>query len=139
LSCLPEILTYFLRPKFADDELLYSIFVFRKKWNKNKTLFNNDLERNNRMLQNERFKMLIRDMGLLLLVTDLCLWVLTKWIHLNFVMSKWSGPRKILRHRNGSRQQIGHYGEQNLLAKYQFLKRMLTLKHHFTILPLLIS
>ena len=24
-------------------------------------------------------------------------------IQLNFVMSKWSGPRKILRHRNGSK------------------------------------
>ena len=41
-------------------------------------------------------------------------------VQLNFVMSKWSGPRKILRHRNGSRQPIGHYGERNLLAKYQF-------------------
>jgi len=41
-------------------------------------------------------------------------------IQLNFVMSKWSGPRKILRHRNGSTKPNGHYGEPTFLPKYQF-------------------
>ena len=46
--------------------------------------------------------------------------ILQNIVQLNFVMSKWSGPRKILRHRNGSRQPIGHNGERNTLEKYQF-------------------
>ena len=59
-------------------------------------------------------------------------------IQLNFIMSKWSGPRKILRHRNGSRQPIGHYWGAKPFGKISVLKRVLTFKHHFTILPLLI-
>ena len=37
-------------------------------------------------------------------------------IQLNTFKSKWSGPRKILRHRNGLSLPIGHDGE----PKYQF-------------------
>ena len=57
-------------------------------------------------------------------------------IQLNFVMSKWSGPRKILRHRIGSR--LGIMGSETF-GKISVLKSMLTFKHPFTILPLLIS
>jgi len=58
------------------------------------------------------------------------------YIQLNFVMSKWSEPRKILRHRNGSRYPIGHYegkhfGEISVLKKNAYLQA--------SILPLLIS
>jgi len=59
-------------------------------------------------------------------------------IQLNFVMSKWSGPRKILRHRNGFEITNWALWGAKHFGKISVLKRMLTFKHIFTILPLLI-
>ena len=78
LSCLPEIWPMFLRPKLQMmNRFLITSLLLEKMLMEN---LSTQIPEHYNLGQNKIFKMLITAMGLLLhlLVTDLCLWVLTK-------------------------------------------------------------